>query len=188
MAHNDKTRRNAADAAAALIDPPSFALIDDPLEYIHAVHGQERCVCAALRATASERSIGRSSADRIVAFLTSDIVLHHQDEEDDLFSALRIRARPEDELGAIIARLCDDHRRSDRMAGGIVDALSPLPAADPIEIELRQAELMLAYAAVEHRHLAIENGIVLVIARKRLMPEDLTAMSRSMKVRRGVQA
>ena len=188
MSQASRNRRAVADAVAALIDAPSFASLDEPLEYILAVHGQGRCVCAALRAIARERSVGRSAADRIVAFLTRDIVIHHQDEEDDLFPALRQRAQPEDKLGAIIARLGDDHRHFDRMIDGIVDALSALPANDPLEIELRDAELMLAYAAGEHRHLAIENGIVLVIARKRLTPGDLSAMSRSMKARRGVHA
>jgi hypothetical protein len=45
---------------------------------------------------------------------------------------------------------------------------------------------MLAYAASEYRHLSVENGIMLVIARKRLTAADIKAIARAMKARRGV--
>ena len=45
---------------------------------------------------------------------------------------------------------------------------------------------MQAYASSEGGHLAIENGIVLAIARIRLTRGDLGAMARGMKARRGV--
>jgi hypothetical protein len=47
---------------------------------------------------------------------------------------------------------------------------------------------MKAYAASEHRHLAMENSIVMAIARIRLKSADLAAISQAMKQRRGVQA
>jgi hypothetical protein len=47
---------------------------------------------------------------------------------------------------------------------------------------------MIAYVEGEQRHLSVEAGIVLVIARKRLASADLRELSRSMKTRRGVNA
>ena len=37
---------------------------------------------------------------RSQTFLTHDLVLHHADEEEDLFPLVRLRALPEDDLGA----------------------------------------------------------------------------------------
>lgn len=186
MAQPETAHGNAEIVALAHLGALPFGLIDEPLEYILAVHGQQRCICAALRSVASRGSIARAAADRIVAFLTRDLVLHHQDEDEDLFPALRKRAHPEDNLGAILARLSDDHLQSARMIESLIDTLTAHPAKDPIGLKPRQTELMQAYAAGEHRHLSIENAIVLVIARKRLTGGDLAAISRAMKARRGV--
>ena len=49
-------------------------------------------------------------------------------------------------------------------------------------------ELIAAYALGELRHLAIENAVVLALARIRLKRPDLKAISRSMKARRGMTA
>jgi len=67
-----------------------------------------------------------------------------------------------------------------------VDALSARPADDTVHIGIAAGEAMQAYAASEMRHLALENGVVLALARIRLTRPDLKAISRSMKLRRGV--
>jgi len=66
------------------------------------------------------------------------------------------------------------------------EALAARPADDPVDLDVATAELLLAFASREHRHLAIENAIVMVIARRRLTSADLAAMSRAMKARRGI--
>lgn len=68
----------------------------------------------------------------------------------------------------------------------IVDMLSLNPAADIVRIDARTAEIMQVYAASEHRHLALENAVVLAIAGVRLHRGDLSRISRNMKARRGV--
>lgn len=130
----------------------------------------------------------RESANKVLAFLAHDLSLHHQDEDADLFPALRKRAEPEDGLSTILARLSEDHRQASPLVADIVAALSVKPIRDWITIPASVAEAMFAYVAGEHRHLSVENGIVMVIARKRLAPADLRKMSRSMKTRRGVEA
>jgi hemerythrin-like domain-containing protein len=168
-----------------LIEPMPFALLDDPLDYIFADHFRQRSVCVVLKRFAAERHVRREEADGIIAFFQRDLPLHHADEDHDLFPALRRRALPEDDLAAPLARLSDDHRISRPMVEGIVDALAADPAEDTVRLKRGTSEMMLAYAASEHKHLAIENGIVLAIARVRLTRADLAQISRSMKARRG---
>lgn len=174
--------------AVPVLESLPFALLDDPLEYILADHFRQRSLCAMLRQFAGQGFAPRREADQIIAFLGRDLEIHHADEEEDLFPVLRRRALPEDDLGAALARLTADHRQSGPMAEAIVDALAARPADDPVLLPPAIRELMLAYAASEHRHLAVENGIVMAIARIRLKRSDLKAISRAMKFRRGVRA
>jgi hemerythrin-like domain-containing protein len=163
-------------------------MLDEPLDFIFADHFRQRSLCAVLRSFARSRRAPRESADKVLAFLAHDLTQHHQDEDADLFPALRKRAEPEDGLSAILARLSEDHRQSSPLVAEIVAALSAKPTRDQITIPAAAAEAMFAYVAGEHRHLSVENGIVLVIARKRLPPADIRKLSRSMKLRRGVEA
>jgi hypothetical protein len=166
--------------------PP--ALLDDPLAYIFADHFRQRRLCAALRHHAETGHVDRPEAEMITAYLRRDLVLHYRDEDEDLFPLLLRRALPEDDLAAALGRLAQDHRQSRQSLEAIIGALTGRPAEDPVKLGRGMCKLMLAYAASEHLHMAAENGIVLAIARIRLRREDLKAMSRTMKERRGVPA
>lgn len=168
--------------------PPPFALLNEPLAYILAAHLRQRAVCAVLRRFASDHIASRDEADRVTAFLTGDLRLHHEDEDLDLYPILRRRALPADGLGVTLARLGEEHRQGAAMAELIVEALSARPADDPVHIPGATAEAMQAFAASEMRHLALENGVVLTLARIRLTRPDLKAISQGMKARRGVEA
>jgi hypothetical protein len=178
--------RARATAAKDAVKPLPLALLDDPLEYILADHLRQRCVCASLKTFATAKRASRAEADQVIAFLSCELPLHHQDEDLDLFPTLRRRLHPEDDLGAVLARLSEDHKRTELLIHDIIDALAAHPADDPVKVGRHARETMLGYSALEHRHLVIENGIVLVIARRRLTAADLKAMSGAMKARRGV--
>ncbi|NJL50386.1 MAG: hemerythrin domain-containing protein [Blastochloris sp.] len=168
------------------IEALPFGLIDEPLDYLFADHFRGRCICLMLQRFAELHEASRKDADTVIAFLTHDLPLHYADEEIDLFPLLRKRALVEDDLGIPLARLTADHRALEAQAEHIVDVLAASPALDRVLITTVEAENMLAYAASEHAHLAIENGIILAIARIRLTRSDLKALSQSMKLRRGV--
>lgn len=168
------------------LGPPPLALLDVPLEYLLAEHMRQRCMCAELRRAAAASRIGRAMADAIVDLLTKDIPLHHEDEERDLFPALLKRTLAEDNLGPIIAQLSQDHRSPCPLAGRLAEMLAIPALTDELELDRTCAALMQAYAEAESHHLAVENAIVMVIARKRLKPEDQTAISQGMKSRRGI--
>lgn len=173
-------------AAAPLVSAIPLALIDAPLDYILADNIRQRGLCTTLREMADSGRMRRSVADDMIAFLETDMPLHHRDADEDLFPALRKRALPEDDLDAALASLSGDHRQSEEMARGIADALAARPADETLQLDAGIRETILSYAACEHRHLAIENSIVMAIARIRLTRGDLKSISASMKKRRGV--
>ena len=178
---------NSSDHAAELIvKRPPIGLLADPLAYILADHSRQRVACATLLEFASEGRATRATADIVSAFLTNDLQLHFSDEEEDLFPALRLRALPEDAIGPLLQRLVDDHCRGRQHLDAIVNALTPTSPDDPLELGAGVGEIMQAYSQAEQEHLAIENAIVLPIAQRRLTAGDLKAMSRHMRVRRGV--
>lgn len=182
--HDGSAERHRPEALH--LTPLPLSLLDEPLDYTHAEHYRQRCIAAALRRFASEGSACRTEADMVIAYLDRDIGLHHQDEDEDLFPALRRKASPSDNLGPILARLGDDHRQAAPMLETIIAALSRKLADDPVKIRKSDRETMMAFAKAEQHHLAIESGIVLVIARKRLSKSNLAMLSQSMKARRGV--
>jgi hemerythrin-like domain-containing protein len=161
-------------------------LLDEPLEYMFADHFRERVVLATLQHFTEEASASRADSDTIAKYLTRDLVLHHADEEEDLFPFVRLRALPEDELGTLLARLGEDHHRSKAMVEDIIAALMQHPAKKAVYLSTSICRLIQSYVVGENRHLAVENGVLLAIARIRLTPKDLKAIGRGMKARRGV--
>lgn len=173
-------------AEPAIVEAIPYALLEEPLNYIFADHFRQRSVCVALKRFSTSGRALRREADMVIAFLEHDLRLHHEDEDEDLFPAVRRRAMAEDALGAVLARLTEDHRQSGLMVSAIVTALAARLDQDPVRLDQQAREIMQAYAASEHRHLALENGIVMSIARIRLKPADLHSISVAMKKRRGV--
>ncbi len=171
---------------APAVETAPVALLDEPLNYIFADHFRHRSVCALLRRFLGQGCAGRGEADDVARFLGRDLDLHHQDEEEDLFPALERRAHPEDALGPVLARLGEDHRRCSPLARVIAAALTVDDGRDPITLDDKARAAIRRYVDAERQHLAIENGIVLSIARVRLKPGDLANLSRSMKARRGL--
>lgn len=170
------------------LDPPPVALLDDPLAYFLAAHHLQRVVCQRLHGFAAALRVPRKEAGRVSAYLTEDLALHHEDEDLDLYPALRRRAVPADGLGPTLARLGREHHQGLATAAQIAGALAVSPAEAEVVLDAGAAAAMQDYAASELRHLAIENAVVLALARIRLKRPDLLAISRNMKARRGIKA
>jgi hemerythrin-like domain-containing protein len=169
-----------------MIEKIPIGLLNEPLEYIFADHFRQRVVFATLQHFAKEASASGADADTIKAFLTHDLVLHRADEDEELFPLVRLRALPEDDLGAVLVRLDDDHRRGAARIEEIVRALTLRTEEGSVRLSKGLCEMIQLYVTDEGHHLAIENGVLLAIARIRLTPADLKAISRGMKARRGV--
>jgi hypothetical protein len=172
--------------AILAVEPLPTALLDEPLDFVLADQLRSRCVCAMLQQFAHARLASRAEADTVVAFLARDLPLHRADKKADLFPLLCKRSRPEDDLGIPLARLTAEHRASEIQSEAIVEVLAGVPGSDPVPISTGQAEIMLAYAARELQNLAVENGILMAIARIRFTRLDIKALSAAMKNRRGI--
>ncbi len=175
-------------ASRTFAAPIPAALLDAPLEFILVDHVRQRSLCAAFRRFTRQGYVDRAEADAVVTYLRHDVDLHYRDEEEDLFPSLLRRVPPEDDLEATLARLVANHRQSRTMIEAIIAVLAKRAGPGPIRLGPAARKLLLAYAASEHHHLAVENGIVLAIARVRLTRGDLTAISATMKGRHGVGA
>jgi hypothetical protein len=182
-----RNRPGAGDPAPSL--PPALedipeALLDDPLAYLFADHFRHRAVCARLRQFAQSGDAMVAEAREAAKFLGGEYELHHADEDEDLFPALLRRALPEDELAPVIARLSADHRYAVECQRRILAALARRDEAGRIRFGPRLRRALADFASRETNHLAIENGIVLAIARIRLTKSDLAAIAQSMRARR----
>ncbi len=159
--------------------PPE--LLADPLSYIFADHFRQRIALNLLKQLAGGTPDWRGIAAAVEAYLRQDMAVHILDEEQDLFPVLRIRCEPDDEIDPLLDLLLREHRQAlqaaDRIAGGLRE-LRP-PADDP-----SLCAAMMEFTEGERRHLAVENGVVLALARVRLTPGDLRRLSAGMTARR----
>ncbi|MFZ5671116.1 MAG: hemerythrin domain-containing protein [Pseudomonadota bacterium] len=169
------------------LDDVLVDLIAQPLDWFFAEHYRHRQFCALVSDLAAAPAFDGERLTRIVDFLRHDLLLHFIDEEEDLFPLLRRRALPEDDIEAALGRLSAEHRADVAQAEIVRGALEIClaerrpPSSDPaLRKDLRD------FAAHELRHLALENAVVLPIARLRLTERDLAGLSRRLAARRGL--
>lgn len=95
-------------------------------------------------------------------------------------------AHANDKLDELLSGLSQDHIQSMADVETITQVLAGGATAGQIKIAPAERDVMLDFAKRERGHLAIENGIVMVIARKRLKDVDRESMCRAMRRRRGL--
>lgn len=165
--------------------PPELVL--DPLNWLFAEHYRHRQLCQLIERVGTAAVFLREEAQTIVDFLSHDMVLHVIDEEDDLFPLLRRRCLPTDELDAVLGTLSAEHRDDLNHAQALIALLQKAladgeaPGQGP---ETRR--LFTEFTLRERRHIALENAVVLPIARLRLRAPDLRSLSLRLAARRGV--
>ena len=163
------------------IEPMPPDLIDAPLDFIFAEHLRQREAATILLAIAdgdfSEEGVGE-----LVKFLKTDFALHIGDEEIVLFPILRQRCLPEDNIDAVIARLQEEHREDENIVEDVIETLEArLRGGALSRIGTRRLRL---FAEHIRQHLALENGVLLPIARVRLSEGDLAILAEMLKKRR----
>ena len=170
------------DLDAAML-PPMPALLSDPLAYIAAEHGGQRALCNLMENLAGAASFDRDIAQAILRYLDGHFMRHVHDEENDLFPLLRQRCRPEDEIETALGRLNAEHKNEHRLAGDFAIRLKELLGQDDPVIDDAMRERLFQYARSLRRHLTLENSVILPLARARLTPDDLAALSAAMRKR-----
>lgn len=167
-------------------EAPPLGLLETPLDYLFADHFRQRRICASLRKLTAASYLERSDASSLSTFLTHDLAQHHQDEDIDVFPALRHRSHPLDDLECILSRLSQEHVDLQPVIDDIVAKLMDANTEPQFRVGKVLADRLHEYVSREQKHVVVENGIVLVMARKRLRRADLASISRSMKARRGL--
>lgn len=184
------TEDHVADAPAPctlLIEASPPELLRQPLDFLFAEHFRHRQLCRILDHLAECQTLDMALMARTDDFIRYDLALHVIDEEEDLFPLLRRRCEPDDDIDRVIGRLSGDHREDAALArvvrGHLAQALS---GATPIAGLVGAAAALRQFARQERAHVALENGVVMPIARIRLTAEDQRALSRRLAARRGI--
>lgn len=176
---------------AVLIEPIDPALLRDPLEFILADHYRQRAVLTLLdtlsRARASS-DVRRRVAREVLAFLSSDLAHHVEDEQRDLFPLLRRRLTPDSPLVGVIDQLQAEHESDAQAIGALTTMLADIAAHPAAETGLRFRIAAAAFVHAQRRHLAWENGVVMPMLRAHLTVGDLRELGRRMAARRGIKA
>jgi hemerythrin-like domain-containing protein len=170
------------DLAGAMMPPPP-QLLHDPLAYIAAEHGGQRALCNLMEDLAGTPDFDREIAHSILRYLGQDFSRHMRDEENDLFPLLRSRCLPEDEIETMLGRLHAEHKDEHRLAGDLAAQLKELLDRDAPAIDATLRERLFQYARSLRRHLALENSIILPLARARLTSKDLAELSAAIRGR-----
>ncbi|GAB4359394.1 MAG: hemerythrin domain-containing protein [Kiloniellaceae bacterium] len=167
------------------IEPASTALLSDPLNFFFAEHFRQRKLCNLIEQMALAETLDPLLAAEVLAFLQNDMALHVQDEEQDLFPLMRQRCPREDEIERVLSALTAEHAGDRHLAGIVINGLeTALRDSQPVAAQAGLREAMIDFARNERRHLALENSVVLPLARLRLTVDDLLALSARLLERR----
>ena len=157
----------------------------NPLTWFACEHERHRQMCAQMRALALSKAFDRAALIAMTEFVERDLAQHLVDEEHELFPLLNRRAEPDDGAREVLQRLYAEHGRDRATAETVAVHLRRCldarraPGDDPM------ASVALAsFATHELEHLALENAVVLPLARLRLSARDLSGLRRRLSDRR----
>lgn len=170
------------------IEPLPARLIRTPLDFILADHLRHRVLCHLCDLLAAGEAYDRAIAGEVADHIETALSVHIVDEEQDLFPLLRQRAKPEDNIDAVLDRLSEEHDADELHGGKIVAGLRRLIADPDKPMPKALRRTLRAFASNERRHLALENAIVMPLARVRLSVKDLESLAGAMAARRGLPA
>lgn len=169
------------------IEPISSDLMASPLDFFFAEHFRHRQLCGLIDQLSMTTFFEPGPIAEVVDFLRFEAPIHIIDEEEDLFPLLRRRCLAEDDVEGVLGVLSAEHK-ADGLLGKVVrtylERCLEIRAAPGATLEGRRD--LTAFAAHERRHLALENAVVLPIARQRLTREDLAGLARRLAARRGM--
>ncbi len=168
------------------IEPIDPELMSSPLDFFFAEHFRHRQLCGLIDQLSTATFFDAGPIAEVVDFLRFEAPIHIIDEEEDLFPLLRRRCLPEDELEGVLGVLSAEHKADGVLGRAVRDYLEHcLDTRAAPGSSLAGRRDLAAFATQERRHLALENAVVLPIARQRLTEEDLTGLARRLAARRG---
>lgn len=185
--HHDDHDRGAPSAkdgsadARNAIDAPNVSLLSSPLDFLFTEHLRQRQFAKLLMLIA-DGVINRRSIAGAALFIENDLAQHIRDEETSFFPLLRPLCDAEDNIDALLSLLAAEHREDESASDTILGILRAMAAGG----EASDTDRAALRDFTEHlrHHLALENGVLLPIARMRMTKEALDLLAQSMSLRR----
>jgi hemerythrin-like domain-containing protein len=186
VVHAPERPMNAAVESHAL----SSAIADEAIasfsrSHVHIVEQMERL--RVLPTQCAQRGLDegvRVAAAEIYRFFNDAVLAHHDEEERDLFPALRHSAAPGDEVGlvqSLIVRLEREHRELEALWDRVEPALRRLGRGKAATLDAEAVE-QLSTRYVEHAR--FEEAAVLPLADRILKTGDRSALALGLAMRR----
>lgn len=163
------------------IEPSASALMRTPLDFLMAEHLRQR-QAAKILSMVADGLINRKTIAGVVRFIEEDMAQHILDEETALFPLLRRKCEADDNIEALLGVLADEHREDEAQSDDALAILRALAAGE--EVGDDQRALLQDFADRLRRHIALENGVLLPLARSRLDQASLDIIAQSMIERR----
>jgi iron-sulfur cluster repair protein YtfE (RIC family) len=163
-------------------------LLDDPIGWFLAEHQRHRQFCELMRRAATQTTFDEELVTWLLDFVVHELAEHVWDEEQVFFPLLRARALPEDHVEEVLGRLSSEHAKDLGHARTVQEHLEVcVRRRVPVGSVVARRRALEAFADQELHHLALENAVVLPLARLRLSPGDMVALGRELAARRGFQ-
>jgi hemerythrin-like domain-containing protein len=164
-----------------------------PLEMLAACHGRVQHQCdTLLRLLAHLESHGpdrpaREAARAVLRYFDTAARHHHEDEEQDLFPALRALMAGADAASVreLTASLCSDHRRLEQGWAALRQRL--VQVAEGSALTLADADVP-GFVKLYEQHIAREEAELLPMAGRLLGALELDRIGLAMRARRGLAA
>lgn len=162
-------------------------MLQEPLVWFFAEHYRHRQICQRLSEYTQTVVLDIEQTEEILNFLETDLPLHIIDEEDDLFPLLRRRCEPEDRLERTLGILSGDHAADMDVGKELASVLKmALKENQGLGTSQKAKDVIERFCSSQKRHIALENAVVLPIARHRLTDADKRALGRRLAARRGL--
>lgn len=165
----------------AIIDAPASDCATSPLDFLFGEHLRQRQFAKVLTLIA-DGVINRKTIASAITFIETDLALHIMDEELSLFPALRSSCETDDKIEDLLEILAKEHREDETGSDAIIAILNQMAAG--IAPGERDREQLRDFSDRLRHHLALENGVLLPIARMRMNADALRAAGESMAARR----
>jgi len=157
----------------------------DALDFILFEHMRHRQMCKALEQLAAALTFEPARIAAMADFIRFDLTLHVIDEEEDFFPLLRERCAPDDGIDGVLQQMNEEHAADKSLSAQVRDVLNQcLIERKPPRAIAAGAETLLTFARHEKRHMALENAVVIPLARRRLTAADLAALGERFAARR----
>lgn len=178
---HERSQNPDRESAHSGIDPPVKFLLEAPLDFLLAEHLRQR-QAAKIIALIGDGVINKKTISAVIDFIERDLAQHIVDEELVLFPLLREKCSAEDKIDELLSVLAEEHQEDEAESGAVLAVLRTLAAGG--ETGTADRRLLQDFADRLKRHLALENGVLLPLARSRLDAASLRFVAEAMLARR----